>query len=195
MILLAWPRTNSFILGPWEYVLRISVYINFNSSHHVISLCLWSIKTLRMWFKRRRNREMSKKSIWSARLAMSSCARGYHPSDTQASCCIKLSTFDLMCARAASLPWMSSGRSRCPSASNHNLSICRHGTFNFLLIVLARVLFPLAAWPIMEILIFKNFYLVPGERLELSRITPHDFESCASTSSATRAMVRHERII
>ncbi len=29
--------------------------------------------------------------------------------------------------------------------------------------------------------------MVPEERLELSRVAPHDFESCASTSSATPA--------
>ena len=36
-------------------------------------------------------------------------------------------------------------------------------------------------------LYFFSFKLVPGERIELSWVTPHDFESCASTNSATRA--------
>ncbi len=31
---------------------------------------------------------------------------------------------------------------------------------------------------------------MPGERIELSWITPHDFESCASTNSAIPALVR-----
>ena len=30
--------------------------------------------------------------------------------------------------------------------------------------------------------------MVPGERIELSWITPHDFESCASANSAIPAM-------
>src|SRR3989344_2385780 len=35
--------------------------------------------------------------------------------------------------------------------------------------------------------IIHNTQLVPGERIELSWIAPHDFESCASTNSAIPA--------
>ncbi len=35
------------------------------------------------------------------------------------------------------------------------------------------------------------FVFVPGERIELSWITPHDFESCASTNSAIPALLKY----
>ena len=35
------------------------------------------------------------------------------------------------------------------------------------------------------------FFFVPRERIELSWIAPHDFESCASTNSAIEARYRY----
>ena len=41
-----------------------------------------------------------------------------------------------------------------------------------------------------DILALIVFLSMPGERIELSWISPHDFESCASTNSAIPAFTR-----